>query len=74
MKSNTLVDLRGSVPDDPNGRGPLVTQTSIPCVLWMLRSIVGVNGLPLRLQCWKLGGRSSTFAPAGLTERKQLLS
>ena len=59
--------LRGSVPDDPYGRGPFVTQTSIPCLLWQLRSIVGVNGLPLRLQCWKLGGRSSSFAgPPGL--------
>ena len=62
-----LKNLRGSVPDDPYGRGPFVVQTSIPCLLWQLRSIVGVNGLPLRLQCWKLGGRSSSFAgPPGL--------
>ena len=66
MKTS-LKYLRGSVPDDPYGRGPFVTQTSIPCLLWQLRSIVGVNGLPLRLQCWKLGGRSSSFAgPPGL--------
>ena len=55
--------LRGSVPDlDPYGRGPFVVQTSIPCVLWILRSMVGVNGLPLRLQCWKLGGSSALSA------------
>ena len=65
--TNIIHYLRVSVPDFPNGVGPLVVQTSIPWVLWMLRSIVGVNGRPFRLQCWKFGGRSALSpGPPGL--------
>ena len=65
--TNIIYYLRVSVPDFPNGVGPLVVQTSIPWVLWMLKSIVGVNGRPFRLQCWKFGGRSALSpGPPGL--------